>query len=373
MTLQTPTGTADLIRPEIAGLPTYNAGLAASRFQAVYGVPLQAKLDSNENPLGPSASAIAAGLTAVPGLGRYPDATNSALRSALADRLDATVDRIILGNGSEDLIGVIYRTVLRPGDHVVTVCPSFGLHEFAAIACGARVTKVAFGADWRFPVDGMLAAMTGGARVLIFSSPGNPAGPAMAEDELLRLLHGTAPDTLIVFDEAYVEYLDAGARIDALGLLARSGRPWISLRTFSKAYGLAGARVGFGLAHDARLVAAMSKARNPFAINSLAETAALAALGDEAHLARAVSLAQRERSRVAAGLAALGLSCAPSQTNFLFFDCGRSAAQVAEGLRQQGILIKAWLEPGFDRFARVTMGLPDENDLFLQALSKVLA
>ena len=362
---------SSLIRPEIAGLPTYNAGLAASRFQAVYGVPLRAKLDSNENPLGPSPAAIAAALAAAQGLGRYPDASGTALRTALADRLGASPDRIILGNGSEDLIGVIYRTVLRPGDHVVTVCPSFGLHEFAALACGARVTKVPFPADWRFPVEGLLAAMATGARVLIFSSPANPAGPAITRADFTRLIAGTPPDTLVVFDEAYVEYLDPEARFDALAMLAASGLAWISLRTFSKAYGLAGARVGYGVAHAAGLVAAMAKARNPFAVNAVAEAAALAALGDDGHLAQGLALTRSERRRVSAALAATGVTCAPSQTNFLFFDCGGPATATAELLRQRGILIKAWMEPPFGTWARVTMGTLDENDLFLGALHQI--
>ena len=368
MTLHNRTG---LIRPEIEGLPTYNAGLAASRFQAVYGVPLRAKLDSNENPLGPSPAAIAAALAAAPGLGRYPDASGTALRTALADRLATTADRIILGNGSEDLIGVIYRTVLRPGDHVVTLCPSFGLHEFAAQACGARVTKVPFPADWRFPVEGLLRAMDKGARVLIFSSPSNPAGPAITKADFTRLIADTPTDTLIVFDEAYVEYLDPEARFEPLSLLAASGLAWISLRTFSKAHGLAGARVGYGIAHDAGLVAAMSKARNPFAVNAVAEAAALAALGDDGHLSHCLALARAERRRVSAALADIGITCAPSQTNFLFFDCGGPATGTAEMLRQRGILIKAWMEPPFGNHARVTMGTPEENDLFLGALQQM--
>lgn len=365
----TPPCPSPLIRDEIERLPTYNAGLAAARFEAIYGVPLRAKLDSNENPLGPSPDAISAALAAVKGIGRYPDASGMTLRVALAYRLGASADRVILGNGSEDLIGVIYRTVLRPGDHVVTVCPSFGLHEFAAQACGARVTKVAFTPDWRFPVAGLAAAMAEGARVLIISSPSNPAGPAISPDDFATLVAATPAGTLIVFDEAYVEYLDESMHFDALAVLSASGRPWISLRTFSKAFGLAGARVGYGLAHDPQLVAAMSKVRNPFAVNLVAEAAATAALEDTKHLARGVELAQSERRRLSRALAGMGFACAPSQTNFLFFDCSRPATEIAEALRRQGVLIKAWMEPPFTNHARVTLGQPTENDLFLDAMS----
>ncbi len=368
----TPSCQLSLVRDEIERLPTYNAGLAAARFEAAYGVPLRAKLDSNENPLGPSPGALSAALAAVTGIGRYPDASGTTLRSALADSLGTSADRIILGNGSEDLIGVVYRTVLRPGDHVVTVCPSFGLHEFAAQACGARVTKVPFTPDWRFPVQGLAAAMAEGARVLIISSPSNPVGPAISSDDFARLVAATPSGTLIVFDEAYFEYLEEDLRFDAPAMLAESGRPWISLRTFSKAFGLAGARVGYGLAHDPHLVAAMAKVRNPFAVNLVAEAAATAALADAGHLAKGVQLAQSERQRLSRALELMGFSCAPSQTNFLFFDCGRPAAEVAEALRRQGVLIKAWMEPPFTNHARVTLGLPAENALFLQAMSSLV-
>ena len=149
----------DLIRPEIATLPTYNAGLALDRFQALYGTRCRAKLDSNENPLGPCHGAVEAIRAEAAGIARYPDAGNAALRAELAEATGATPDRIIIGNGSEDLIGALFRTVLRPGDHLVTVCPSFGLHEFGARACGAHVTKVPFAPDWSFPLDGLTRAM----------------------------------------------------------------------------------------------------------------------------------------------------------------------------------------------------------------------
>ncbi|WP_347309704.1 aminotransferase class I/II-fold pyridoxal phosphate-dependent enzyme [Defluviimonas sp. SAOS-178_SWC] len=184
-----------------------------------------------------------------------------------------------------------FRTVLRPGDHVVTVCPSFGLHEFGAQACGAHVTKVPFSPDWSFPLDGLARAMSAEApRVLIVSSPSNPAGPAISAAEFGALLAATPADTLVVFDEAYLEYLDPDMRFDAMARLAAGPHPWIVLRTFSTAYGLAGVRVGYGIASAADLVAPMVKARNPFGVNALAVAAARAALRDADYLARSVAL-----------------------------------------------------------------------------------
>lgn len=357
-----------LIRPEVAALPDYNAGLALERFRSVYGIDAVAKLDSNESPLGPSPAAVQAIRDVAAGVGRYPDASDEALRRAAAEANGVEPGTVILGNGSEDLIGAIYRAVLRSGDRVVTICPSFGLHEFGAQACGAVVDKVPFPPDWRFPIDGLIEAMAQPVRVLIFSSPSNPAGPAVSQPDLARLLEAVPEGTLIVFDEAYREYLAADLAFDAMAMLRGAGQPWISLRTLSKAYGLAGARVGYGMCSDGDLARALRKTRNPFAVNALAGAAALAALADADHLSRVVALTTSERARVAEALRASGYEVAPSHGNFLFFRTPGPAAGFAEALRRQGVLIKAWQEEPFLDWARVTIASPTENDAFLSAL-----
>lgn len=363
--------TSDLIRPEVAALPDYNAGLALDRFRAIYGIEARAKLDSNESPLGPSPAAVEAIRHAAAGTGRYPDASDQALRDAIGVENDTPPEAVILGNGSEDLINAIFRTVLRAGDEVVTICPSFGLHEFGAQAVGALVHKIAFLPDWSFPVDGLVRAMGTRTRVLIFSSPSNPAGPAITRDEFTRLIAGVPPHVLVVFDEAYREYLAGDASFDALAMLRDAGLSWISLRTFSKAYGLAGARVGYGICSDPALTRALRKTRNPFAVNALAGAAALAALQDRDHLQRNVALTVAERSRVAQALHQAGHEVAPSEANFLFFRTPGKAADFVEALRRQGVLIKAWQEEPFLDWARVTISTPAENDIFLQAVAMV--
>lgn len=359
--------TSNLIRPEVAALPDYNAGLALDRFRAIYGIEARAKLDSNESPLGPSPAAVEAIRQAAAGIGRYPDASDQALREAIAAGGGTDPERVILGNGSEDLINAIFRAVLRPGDEVVTICPSFGLHEFGAQAAGAVVHKIAFNPDWSFPVDGMLRAMGAKTRILIFSSPSNPAGPAISRDEFARLIAGVPGHVLVVFDEAYREYLASGAAFDAAGMMRDAGLNWISLRTFSKAYGLAGARVGYGTCCDAALARALRKTRNPFAVNALAGAAALQALRDSGHLDRNVGLTVAERDRVAQAMRGAGYEIAPSEGNFLFFRTPGKASDFAEALRRHGVLIKAWQEEPFLDWARVTIATPDENDRFLEA------
>lgn len=274
--------------------------------------------------------------------------------------------------GSEDLINAIFRAVLREGDEVVTICPSFGLHEFGAQAVGATVRKVVFNPDWTFPVEAMLCAMGAKTRILIFSSPSNPVGPAISRDEFARLIAGLSRHVLVVFDEAYREYRASGALFDAPAMMRAAGLNWISLRTFSKAYGLAGARVGYGTCCDPALARALRKTRNPFAVNALAGAAALEALRDSDHLDRNVALTVAERDRVAQAMRTAGYDIAPSEGNFLFFRTVGKAADFAEALRRQGILIKAWQEEPFLDWARVTIATPDENDIFLEA-AKLMA
>lgn len=360
---------ADLIRQDVKNLPTYNAGLAVERFKDIYGIDCLAKLDSNESPLGPSPRAILAMQDAAKGVGRYPDAASLALRQQVAKATDTHADCIIFGNGSEDLIGALFRAVIRQNDKVVTICPSFGLHEFGALTFGATVIKVPFNDDWSFPVKGLCDALEDKPRVLIFSSPSNPAGPVISKDEFNQVLAAADPSTLICFDEAYVEFIEADKQFDAMAILQDSGCPWIVLRTFSKAYGLAGARIGYGIASNPKMIDALMKTRNPFGVNALAASAAVEALGDHAHLAKVVKQATNERERVAAALTAKGFVCAPTQANFVFFDTGAPADGLAEKLRTKGVLIKAWFEAPYKHWARVTMGSPEENDIFLSALS----
>ncbi|MEH6522823.1 aminotransferase class I/II-fold pyridoxal phosphate-dependent enzyme [Sulfitobacter sp.] len=290
------------------------------------------------------------------------------LRALIAQSMGTQADRIIVGNESEDLIGALFRAVIRPNDQVVTIYPSFGLHEFSAQMFGATVTKVRFNEDWSFPLEGLRQALRSKPRALIFSSPSNPAGPAISETEFRQVIADTDPTTVICFDEAYVEFIEQSKRFDALKILDETKKFAILLRTFSKAYGLAGARVGYSIASDPQLIAALIKTRNPFGVNALAACAAAEAIGDLTHLKNTVALATRERKRVTAALISKGFKCAPSQTNFVFFDTGSSAKVFADELRSKGVLIKGWLEKPFDTWARVTVGTPDENDIFLNSL-----
>ncbi|TWI55598.1 histidinol-phosphate aminotransferase [Pseudomonas duriflava] len=362
-----------LARVEVRSLASYNAGLSIEAVQRRYGVSRIAKLGSNENPLGPSPAVVQALADTATTYALYPDAECTELRAALATRLGLDGKHLVFGNGSEDLLGIISRVFLDHGDEVVTVLPSFGLHILYPKAAGAEVRGVPMKPDNTFDVDALLAALTPHTRLLMFSSPSNPVGCTLSAKELQRILDALPRHTLLVFDEAYHEYArHAEGYPDCLTLLEASGKPYVLLRTLSKAYALAGLRVGYGIVSDPLLANLIDRLRTPFNVNRAAQIAAVAALEDEAHLKAGLALITRERTRVDQALRNMGLNPAPSLANFLFFSTPYEADVISEGLLCQGVIVKPWREVGYTRYVRVSIGSPEDNDLFLQALSHVL-
>ncbi|QJQ96935.1 histidinol-phosphate transaminase [Halomonas sp. PA5] len=370
----TPLDPTHLARREVRDLESYNAGLASEEVRRRFGVTQITRLGSNENPLGPSPRVVPAIAAAASESGLYPDAECSVLREALATRLAVAPGRLVFGNGSEDLIAILCRVFLDHGDTLVTVTPAFGLHTLYPQSLGARIHGVPMLAGGRFDIDGLVAVLAEPPRMLMFSSPSNPVGSALTWEALERLLEVLTPATLLVFDEAYFEYAKASPGYpDLLARLERQKSPWIVLRTFSKAYALAGLRIGYGIVGDPALADLIDRLRTPFNVNRLAQAAAVAALEDEAHLAAGIALATQERERVTQALDAMGLSVAPSLANFVFFETPLASSALHEALLAQGVIVKAWRTPGYTRWLRVSIGSREENDLFLVALSAALA
>ncbi|MDO6728258.1 histidinol-phosphate transaminase [Cognatishimia sp. 1_MG-2023] len=364
-------GYSKLFREEVIAQTAYNAGIAADRFREAYGVDCLAKLDSNENPYGPSPAAIKAAESVSSNLASYPDAATSALRLAISEKLGVKAEQVVTGNGSEDLIALIFTAVLSPGEHVVTTCPSFGPHETGAEVCGATAEKILYPADWLFPIDDVEKALSAKPKVLMFASPNNPAGTAITEADFDRIVQALTPETLFVFDEAYVDFIEPSLRFDAIEKLSKTDLPWISLRTFSKAYGLAGSRIGFAVCSHDDISGALMKIRSPFAVNAVAVAAAAAALEDVGHLAMCVENIRLERERLQDELTKRGYTVAPSQTNFVFFDCKENGNELAERLRRRGVLTKGWFEEPYLGWLRVSIGRPEHTDAFLAALDSV--
>ncbi|CAN7665217.1 histidinol-phosphate transaminase [Caballeronia sp. LjRoot31] len=361
------------LRAEVRGLPAYNAGLSAEFVRARYGVSHVAKLGSNENPRGASAAVLAhlAEFTTVGTLALYPDPSCSALRALIAERLAVDPEQLLFGNGSEDLLAIAAHTFLAPGDEVITVIPSFGLHIIYPQSVGAKVVTVPMRSDFEFDVDALIAAISPRTRMLIISNPSNPVGCAMDTAEMRRLLSAASPETLVLWDEAYFEYAsDEDGYPDSLAVLRDSGLPWLLLRTFSKAYGLAGLRVGYGVASAPELAGLMNRVRTPFNINQIAQQAAAVAFGDQAHVAASVADARAGRDWMCAALVGLGVNPARSRANFLFFDCGEDAAELAGKMLEDGVIVKPWREPGYENCMRVSVGNAADNALFIRSFDR---
>jgi histidinol-phosphate aminotransferase len=356
------------VRPEIHNLPRYNAGLSIDYVREHYAVTEIAKLGSNENPYGPSPKVLEAVGRAVADIGLYPEASCDQLRAVLSARLGVTPERLIFGNGSEDLIAVAVHAFLSPGSRVVTFAPSFGLHVIWPQSIGATVITVSVNSSYRMDVDEVIGALTPGTRMLLFGNPSNPVGSSLSADDLRRILIHLTPETLVVFDEAYLEYASVNpAYPDFYAILSEFEIPWMILRTFSKAYGLAGLRVGYALASDTELIDLMDRVRSPFNVNRLAQVAAIAALGDLDYVEQVVTRTVKERDRVQAELEALHYRMAPSLANFLFIDARENAVDLAKRLLTKGVIVKPWTEPAFSHHVRVSIGSPESNNQFLVA------
>lgn len=361
----------EALRPAIRTLPAYNSGLSAEHVRARYGVSEIAKLGSNENPWGASPRVQAALAQAIIDTAVYPDPGSDRLRRTLSARLDIAPDRFAFGNGSEDLISVCAHSFLSPGEEMITILPSFGLHVIYSQAIGASVRLIPALPDYQIDVSGMIAAITPRTRMVMFSAPSNPLGTTITAQDMDRLLDALPHDAILVFDEAYFEYAAAEESYPGfLNLLEKSGKTWMLLRTFSKAYGLAGLRVGYAIASDASLVDVIDRARTPFNVNRLAQVAAEAALEDPDHVANCVRSTIAERERVRSALEAMGYESSPSIANFLFFDAREDASHVAQSLLTHGVIVKPWREPGYTNHVRVSIGSPRANDQFLTALKE---
>lgn len=366
-----PAGPALSFNPHVAALPPYNAGLNIAVARSISGRDNIARLGSNENPYGCSPAVLRALASPAFEPSRYADPVCQELRAAISHRLDVAPEQIVIGNGSEEMIAAISRAFLVPGAAVMTVVPSFGLHEIEPLAAGAIVTKVPMSPGLDFDVDALEQALIAAPQIFFLPSPWNPVGPALNRASLERLARAASPSTLFVLDEAYREFADPGTP-DGIEVLSGLGIPHVVLRTFSKAYGLAGLRVGYAVCSDAEIARVIAAAKTPFNVNAAAQIAAIAALEDEAWMRESVACIRKERERVRKALAGLKLRVAPSETNFLFFDCGRDSVKLAASLLRDGIIVKAWREPGYEHFLRASIGRPEENDQLIGALTRHL-
>ena len=362
---------SSILRPQLHDLAPYNAGLTLDEVARRAGTTRVAKLASNENPHGCSDPVRAAMAEAISRPHLYPDPGGRALAQAVAETTGAPADRVLLGDGSEDLLNVLARAVLREGDEVVTLYPSFPLHEDYARMMGASVTRIDL-ADGRIDVEALCAAAARPVRLTVIANPMNPTGLWLEPAHLRALLDAQHEDSVLCLDEAYTEYARGDDYQSAIELLSEHRKPLLILRTFSKAHGLAGLRIGYGVANDAELKRGMDLVRTPFNANAVGQAAATASLHAPESVDRAVVETLRERDRMGHALTSMGLRVLPSKGNFLFVDTGRPSTDVAAALLDRAVIVKPWKQLGYETWLRISVGLDWENTLALDALADIL-
>jgi histidinol-phosphate aminotransferase len=352
----------------IRAIAPYQPGKPISELERELGITDIVKLASNENPLGPSPLALAAMAKVLPELALYPDGNAYGLKSKLAARFGLPVEQVVIGNGSNDLLNMAGRAFLSPSASAVYSQHAFVVYPLAVQMAGATGIVVP-ARDYGHDVEAMAAAIRADTRIVFVANPNNPTGTFVGSDRLLAFLKKVPPQVLIVLDEAYTEFIDPDVRPQTETWLASFPNLFIT-RTFSKAYGLAGLRVGFGLA--GRPVAdLLNRVREPFNANSLALVAAEAALDDADFLRRTVDNNAAGLRQLEEGFRRLGLDWIRSRGNFVCVRVGR-AGDVYQALLRQGVIVRPVTGYGLPEHLRVSVGLPHENDRCLSALAKAL-
>lgn len=355
-------------RAALRTLDSYRPGTPIEEVKRALRLRSVIKLASNENALGPSPKALAALRKATASLHRYPDATCSVLRARLAKHWRLDPASILVGNGSDELIVLALRAFVEPGEDIVVATPTFLIYELQGKASGANVRTVPLH-NFRYDLRAMRQAITSKTKLIFIANPDNPTGTYVTDAELREFLAGLPTRVIVVIDEAYYEFVSAKEYPQTLSLLSQA--PVIVTRSFSKAYGLAGLRVGYGMAQPS-LIRAMDAVREPFNVNSLAQAAACAALDDRAFLQQTRQLVRDGRQYLLRELAALKIRVVPSVTNFLLIELGPAAEHTARALLEKGIIVREMSAWKLNGFIRVTIGTMPENRRFVAALKRCL-
>ena len=365
--------TCDFLQSANAGiqlLQPYQTGKPIEELERELGIKHIVKLASNENPLGPGHMALAAAKSALNDLHRYPDGSGFHLKAALAEKLDVHPQQITLGNGSNDVLELIARSWLAPGDEVIFSEHAFAVYPLVTLACSAKpvqVPAVCFGHD----LEAMADAVTERTKIIFIANPNNPTGTWFHRSALELFLKKVPEHVLVVLDEAYFEYVEEAYYPNGLHYLEAHPNIIVT-RTFSKIYGLASLRIGYGIS-SAAIADVLNRVRQPFNCNAVALAAAQAALADDSYLDDSRSENAAGLGQLVEGLERLGMTVIPSVANFIAFDCQREAMPLYQALLAQGVIVRPIAAYGLPNHLRVSIGLSRENERFLQALEQVLA
>lgn len=359
----------------IRALAPYQAGKPISEVAREFGLEESkiVKLASNENPLGVPASAVAAMQAAAADLARYPDANGFELKQAICSKFGVTQDWITLGNGSNDILEIAAHTFVKADESIMYAQYSFAVYPLATKAIGARAICVA-AKDYGHDLDAMAAAIEADTKLIFLANPNNPTGTFLAADKIAAFLEKVPSHIVVVLDEAYNEFLSADMQYDSLEWVRQYPNLLVS-RTMSKAYGLAGLRIGFAIAQPP-LTDLLNRVRQPFNVNSMAQAAAVAALHDTEFLAKSAALNAAGYQQLTSAFAEMKLDYVPSSGNFVLVKVGDdegAGARVNLALLKQGVIVRPVGNYGLPQFLRISIGLPEENAVFIEALKKALA
>ncbi|MEJ2724180.1 MAG: histidinol-phosphate transaminase [Deltaproteobacteria bacterium] len=358
-----------LTRESIDNLVPYPPGKPIEELERELGIKGSIKLASNENPLGPSPLAVQAILDHVPKLNRYPDGSGFHLKSKLSAMLHLPQEQIIIGNGSNELIELLIRTFLMPGEQVIQASPTFLVYEKVVAGAGGRMVSIPL-KDFKLDLEAMADAIIQETKILFINNPNNPTGSAVSKEDMERFLKRVPGDVIVVLDEAYIDFVSDPEVARGLDFMEKHAL-LVSLRTFSKLYGLAGLRIGYGFGPE-KLVDYMNRVRQPFNVNSLAQAGAAAALEDKEFVSRTLNTVREGLSYLYHELDQTGLEYIPTQTNFFLIRVPLGGRETYERMLKQGVIVRAMDAYGLDDYIRINVGLPEENERFVAALRDTL-
>jgi histidinol-phosphate aminotransferase len=358
-----------LVPEWIRTLTPYPPGMPIEELERELGIHGSIKLASNENPLGPSPRALAAVRDALGNLHRYPDGSAFYLKRCLAERLGVPAEEILVGNGSNEIIELVVRTFLRPHDEAVMADQAFVIYRMVVQSVGG-VPRVVPLRDFTHDLEAIAEAITPRTRLVFLANPNNPTGTIFRRAAWQAFLRALPRHLIVVADDAYADYVEDPEYPDSMRERGDGGVPIVTLRTFSKLYGLAGLRIGYGVA-PAAVIEAMGRIRQPFNVNALALVGALAALDDGQHVRRTLETNRAGMTFLVDAVRRLGLTHVPSAANFLLVRVGRGA-RVYEALLHRGVIVRPMDVYGFPEYVRVTIGTAEENGRFIDALTAVV-
>lgn len=371
MSQQAPAWVTRAIPAHVLSIPPYVPGKPVAELERQEGVIGAVKMASNENPLGPSPMAMEALERQLGSVHIYPESSAPELRDALARRFSVSVDSVILGNGSDEIMQMAAHLLIRPGDEALMPANSFSMYRIVTESFGGTAVRIPL-KGYRVDLAAMAKAVTDLTKLVFLAVPNSPTGTIVSKAEFQSFCSDLPGEgLLLIVDEAYREYVTDPDCPNGAAFVGQ-GLPVLVLRTFSKIYGLAGLRVGYGLG-DPWLVEMLNRVRPPFNVNSLAQAAALAAMDDTEHLERSLRVAHEGTAFLSRELEKLGMEVIPSQANFVAFCTGHDARAVYEGLLREGVIVRHLASFGMERCIRVTVGKAQDNERFIRALRKVLS